>query len=305
MHTQIFHLQNLSALHVGTGQGVGVVDLPIARSKSTNLPLVPGSAIKGVLRDELASQEFLQKSDVQTLFGPDSSMEDAHAGAIAFGDANLLLLPIRSFAGTVAYATCPFILRQYKRDNQAQTSNLQIPQLGGSDDDKVSARVTDNSELMVGNTGNIALEDLDIQAYDNDTTQRWAEAITEFLYPETSKDYEEWRTQVAKRFVILPDDIFSFLADTATEVRTRIRIDRKTRTVQQGALWTEENLPADSVFWGVLGVSASRKKQDNRSAQDLADLLPNHEVKIQIGGKHTVGRGFCRLLLNATNTKEA
>ncbi|MGP5503722.1 type III-B CRISPR module RAMP protein Cmr4 [Psychrobacter celer] len=305
MHTQIFHLQNLSALHVGTGQGVGVVDLPIARSKSTNLPLVPGSAIKGVLRDELASQEFLQKSDVQTLFGPDSSMEDAHAGAIAFGDANLLLLPIRSFAGTVAYATCPFILRQYKRDNQAQTSNLQIPQLGGSDDDKVSARVTDNSELMVGNTGNIALEDLDIQAYDNDTTQRWAEAITESLYPETSKDYEEWRTQVAKRFVILPDDIFSFLADTATEVRTRIRIDRKTRTVQQGALWTEENLPADSVFWGVLGVSASRKKQDNRSAQDLADLLPNHEVKIQIGGKHTVGRGFCRLLLNANNTKEA
>ena len=305
MHTQIFHLQNLSALHVGTGQGVGVVDLPIARSKSTNLPLVPGSAIKGVWRDELASQEFLPKSDVQTLFGPDSSMEDAHAGAIAFGDANLLLLPIRSFAGTVAYATCPFILRQYKRDNQAQTSNLQIPQLGGSDDDKVSARVTDNSELMVGNTGNIALEDLDIQAYDNDTTQRWAEAITEFLYPETSKDYEEWRTQVAKRFVILPDDIFSFLADTATEVRTRIRIDRKTRTVQQGALWTEENLPADSVFWGVLGVSASRKKQDNRSAQDLADLLPNHEVKIQIGGKHTVGRGFCRLLLNANNTKEA
>lgn len=42
MQTQIFHLQNLSALHVGTGQGVGVgvVDLPIARSKSTNLPLV-------------------------------------------------------------------------------------------------------------------------------------------------------------------------------------------------------------------------------------------------------------------------
>mgnify|MGYP003112077415 CR=1 FL=1 len=305
MQTQIFHLQNLSALHVGTGQGVGVVDLPIARSKSTNLPLVPGSAIKGVLRDELAAQAFLQPDDINTLFGPDTSLEDAHAGAIAFGDANLLLLPIRSFAGTVAYATCPFILRQYKRDNNIKTADLQIPQLGGSDDDTVSARVTTNSSLIVRGTDRIALEDLDIQAYDNDTTQKWADAITESLYPENSKDYEDWRTQVASRFVILPDDIFSFLADTATEVRTRIRIDRKTRTVQQGALWTEENLPADSVFWGVIGVSQSRKKADNRSAQELADLLPKQEIQIQIGGKHTVGRGFCRLLLNANNTDEA
>ena len=305
MQTQIFHLQNLSALHVGTGQGVGVVDLPIARSKSTNLPLVPGSAIKGVLRDELASQNFLQENDIKTLFGPDTSLEDAHAGAIAFGDANLLLLPIRSFAGTVAYATCPFILRQYKRDNTTKTADLQIPQLAGSDDDTVSARVTARSSLIVRGTDRIALEDLDIQAYDNDSTQKWADAITESLYPDNSKDYEDWRTQVASRFVILPDDIFSFLADTATEVRTRIRIDRKTRTVQQGALWTEENLPADSVFWGVIGVSQSRKKSDDRSAQDLADLLPTQEVKIQIGGKHTVGRGFCRLLLNANNTEEA
>lgn len=305
MQTQIFHLQNLSALHVGTGQGVGVVDLPIARSKSTNLPLVPGSAIKGVLRDELAAQAFLQPDDINTLFGPESSTDDAHAGAIAFGDANLLLLPIRSFAGTVAYATCPFILRQYKRDNNAKIADLQIPQLGGSDDDTVSARVTANSSLIVRGTDRIALEDLDIQAYDNDTIQKWADAITESLYPENSKDYEDWRTQVASRFVILPDDIFSFLADTATEVRTRIRIDRKTRTVQKGALWTEENLPADSVFWGVIGISQSRKKADDRSAQALADLLPKQEIQIQIGGKHTVGRGFCRLLLAADTTLEA
>ena len=45
MQTKIFHLHALSALHVGTGQGVGVVDLPIARAKATNLPLVPGSAL--------------------------------------------------------------------------------------------------------------------------------------------------------------------------------------------------------------------------------------------------------------------
>ena len=102
MQTKIFHLHALSALHVGTGQGVGVVDLPIARAKATNLPLVPGSALKGVLRDEAQSQLGLKDDQIRSLFGPDNTVEDSHAGALALGDAHLLLLPIRSFAGTVA-----------------------------------------------------------------------------------------------------------------------------------------------------------------------------------------------------------
>lgn len=174
MQTKIFHLQNLSALHVGIGQGVGVVDMPIARAKATNLPIVPGSAIKGVLRDELAAQDKLNLDDIKTLFGPDTALEDAHAGAIAFGDANLLLLPIRSFAGTVAYATCPFILRQYKRD---MGIDLEVPDLeSGQQDNQVSARITTGSCLIIqGNS--IALEDLDIQAYDNDNTKKWADIV--------------------------------------------------------------------------------------------------------------------------------
>ena len=118
MNTRIFHLHALSALHVGTGQGIGAVDLPIARSRATNLPLVPGSALKGVLRDEAKEKWHVSKDDIQALFGADSQAdkENIHASAAAFGDAHLLLLPIRSFAGTVAFATCPFILQRYARD---------------------------------------------------------------------------------------------------------------------------------------------------------------------------------------------
>lgn len=285
MESRLFHLQNLTALHVGTGQGVGVVDLPIARAKATNLPLVPGSAIKGVLRDELPIEEH----DKKTLFGPYSEEENnAHAGAIAFGDAHLLLLPIRSFAGTLAYATCPYILQQYKRDTGTQ---LKVPNFADI------AGIVEDSALMVGNSYKIALEDLDIEANHNATINDWAEFITSNLYPDTVKDADAWREQVKKRFVILPDNMFSFLADTATEVRTRIRIERETRVVKQGALWTEENLPAEAVLWGMLGVSMSRNKKDERSAKDLAALLPEAETRIQIGGKHTVGRGLCRLLI--------
>lgn len=288
MQARIFHLQNLSALHVGTGQGVGVVDLPIARAKATNLPIVAGSALKGVLRDELKEQKNLDDKDIKTLFGPDNQQDIAHAGAIAFGDANLLILPIRSFAGTVAFATCPFILRQYKRDLGLA---LTVPNLTEN-----KAVITNDSALLIDNK--IGLEDLDIVAKNDSDAQSWATKIAEQLYPETTLDYQDWRKEFNKRFVILPDSIFSFLADTATEIRTRIRIDRATRVVQQGALWTEENLPADSVLWGVIGVSQSRDKNNEKSAEALANLLPTEAISLQLGGKHTVGRGLCRLLIN-------
>lgn len=288
MQTRIFHLQNLSALHVGTGQGVGVVDLPIARAKATNLPIVAGSALKGVLRDELKEQKNLEDKDIKTLFGPDNQQDIAHAGAIAFGDANLLILPIRSFAGTVAFATCPFILRQYKRDLGL---TLTVPNLTEN-----KAVIANDSALLIDNK--IGLEDLDIVAKNDSDAQSWATKIAEQLYPETTLDYQDWRKEFNKRFVILPDSIFSFLADTATEIRTRIRIDRVTRVVKDGHLWTEENLPADSVLWGVIGVSQSRDKNNEKTAEQLADLLPKEEISLQLGGKHTVGRGLCRLLIN-------
>lgn len=282
MNKRTFHLHALSALHVGTGQGMGTVDLPIARAKASNLPLIPGSGIKGVLRDSLN----LDAAQAKTLFGPNNTLDPAHAGALAVGDAHLLLLPIRSFAGTVAFATCPFILRQYKRDLGLQ---LDIPQVATNE-----AHLSNDSRLLLGRD-QIALEDLDMIARNSQQTNAWAQAIAKALYPNDS----DWQAQICSRFVVLPDDTFSFLADTATEIRMRIKIDRTTRTVQQGALWSEENLPAESVLWGIMGISPSRNHHDNdkRSAADVSADLKADEFNIQLGGKHTVGRGLCRFIL--------
>lgn len=38
MNQQLYYLQSISALHVGIGQGTGIIDLPIAREKASNLP---------------------------------------------------------------------------------------------------------------------------------------------------------------------------------------------------------------------------------------------------------------------------
>jgi CRISPR-associated RAMP protein, cmr4 family len=299
MNTRIFHLHALSALHVGTGQGIGAVDLPIARSRATNLPLVPGSALKGVLRDEAKEKWHVSKDDIQALFGADSQAdkENIHAGAAAFGDAHLLLLPIRSFAGTVAFATCPFILQRYARDVRGiLPESPKVPVL------KDSASVPENTVLRVSGS-QIALEDLDIGSETSTEAKQLAEHIAAAVYPENTANSEAWREQLCQRFIILPDSTFSFLADTATEIRMRIRIDRETRIVKEGALWSEENLPAESVLYGILAIDKSRHSRNAKSADELSALIPAGETQIQIGGKHTVGRGLCRLVLSDDLTK--
>lgn len=276
-----FHLHALSALHVGTGQGIGTVDLPIARARATNLPLVPGSSLKGVMRDCLSIDADLKK----TLFGPDNTIDVAHAGALAVGDAHLLLLPVRSFAGTLAYATCPFILRQYARD----TMTTGHPIMAVSD---TEAGITSISKLRIEDQ--VVLEDMDLRIKVDQNVNDWAQLIADRLFED-----DTWKMHLKQRFVILSDSMFSFLADTATEIRMRIRIDPATRTVKQGALWSEENLPAESVLWGVIGVSPSRRKEDAQDAQTLAKTLLDVKADVlQLGGKHTVGRGLCRFVLN-------
>lgn len=285
MKTELFHLHALSALHVGTGQAVGVVDLPIARAKATNLPLVPGSALKGVLRDEFAGH-----ADQAMLFGPERISESGsgHAGAVAFGDAHLLLLPVRSLAGVMAWATCPFVLTRYAADlRRARSCSLpEVPDVDGG-----HVALAAGSELQV-DKGTVVFDDLDL-VVDPDNPDGWAEHFATALFAD---DVESARTFPA-HFAVLSDTDFGFLADTATEVRARIRIDDETGTVAKGALWYEENLPAESVLWGLLGIGPGRKPAcgaDDAAARFRGGV--GEGKLLQIGGKATVGRGLVRFL---------
>jgi CRISPR-associated protein Cmr4 len=292
MEHQLFYLHALSALHAGTGQGVGAIDLPIARARATQLPLLPGSSLKGVLRDHAKQAKTLDDKSLPALFGPDNiGMDNPHAGALVVGDANLLILPVRAFCGVVAFATCPFILRRYARDlPAAHREQLPIPTLADTE-----AALPDDSSLS--DDQGLLLEDLDLSIQSNHTEAKaWGHHLAEALYPHDA----DWREEFVKHFAILPDNVFSFLADTATEIRARVRIDPNTRTVATGALWYEENLPAESVLWGMLAFSPSRNSAG--SAQEMQNkfktCFSQPEQLMQLGGKHTIGRGLCRLVLN-------
>ncbi|MDP2834551.1 MAG: type III-B CRISPR module RAMP protein Cmr4 [Pseudomonadota bacterium] len=290
MLTQLFHLHALSALHIGTGQALGAVDLPIARARASHLPLVPGSALKGVLRDELAGtdHEF-------TLFGPKKieTGGDGHAGALAFGDAHLLLLPVRSLAGVVAFATCPFVLARYAEDLK-RAGAQGVPSVPGVASEQVQLA---QASVLMAAAGLVALEDLDLTVAGNGAAEDWAARIASQVHPTD----DCWQKRLKERIAIVSDDTFSFLADTATEIRARISLN-DAGTVKEGP-WYEENLPAETVLWGLVAAGPGREKgKAMRPEVVLKDFneavndAGKREKLIQLGGKATVGRGLARFL---------
>ena len=287
MQARLFHLHTLSALHCGTGQSAGVVDLPIARARATKLPIVPGSSLRGVLRQQIADAN---PADAGTLFGPKTigGDRDSFAGALSIGDAHLLVLPVRCLAGIVGYVTAPFILRRYARDLARAGGALPaLPREPAAGEAVAAPRSVNILD------GKLVLEDLDLTAREDAALKEWAARIARAAYPGD----DESRKDFVARFALLPDSIMDFLAETATEIRARIALDPETGVVRPGALWYEENLPAETLLWGLYTISASNNRDDPRSGADLMDAMPGPDTLLQLGGKAGVGRGLTRFLI--------
>ena len=265
--TRLILLHALTPLHVGTGQAVGNVDLPIAREKATGFPLVPASALKGVLRDNFNNQSWATQA-----FG-----DADRAGAWVFTDLRILCLPVRSFFGVFAYTTCPLILQRLQRHAQVfgikGFENLSV-EVQGAD-----IALASNSALGKGNK--VYLEDLDLTAKQSPEADAVANAIAEKLLPNSERRY------FTERFAVVSNDVFTFLSETATEVVARVRLEDNTKTVASGGLWYEEAVPAEAVFYGFVGATSA---EPSLASLQIDQLL-------QIGGDATIGRGLCKVVI--------
>lgn len=270
MDAKLLLIQALSPIHAGTGQGVGVIDQPIAREKATDIPFVPGTTIKGVLRDACP------EGDRNNIFGPGTGEAELYAGAATFTDARLLLLPVRSLKGVFAWVTSPLLLKRLIRDvgDLNKTTSFDV----GEDDCIIS-----NISTLKLNDGKVILEDLDLTSKSSKEVDAWAEWLADSLY---GKD-TEWHKIMQERLCIISDDNLSYLLETATEITARIRLDVDKKTVAQGALWYEEALPVETVLAGIV-IAAKNKDKVFETVKMLT------KTTLQFGGNATVGRGLCK-----------
>jgi CRISPR-associated protein Cmr4 len=294
-NARIYWLHTLTPTHAGVGRGVGYIDLPIDRDSVTNWPLIRGSAFKGVWADFYKANEDNRQKDplLRAAFGVSSDVKDnaSNSGSLIPTDARLVCLPVRSFRGTFAWCTSPLALQMLRRTLElvGLPGLPPVPALDG--EEKVLISDGRGASVLVEKNDKVYLEDLDFTAVVNSAVGEWARRIGEWVFLGDAAWQEEFR----KRFVVLPDVVFDFCTETGTEVHTRVKISDEMKTVEPGALWTEESLLAETILAGVVacdrvfGPSGTETK-----AGDLLRRFATESLNLQIGGKATVGRGQVR-----------
>jgi CRISPR-associated protein Cmr4 len=287
MRKEHYLLKVLTPLHIGAGQGLGHVDLPIVREAHTNFPYIPGTSLKGALRNleinQVARARGERPSQVEERLKSDQKEEDilrlakifgvagegaeegkeVGAGKVLFSDAFIVLFPAKSAKGIFSLTTCPYAINRFFELLGIDQRVKDVPE------GKVKVPSTKDHKNLINNN-KLLLEEFVFEAEESEELKKFVELVGTFVGEENKR-----------RIVCVNDTDFKDFVSNYTEVQTHIKIDLNTGTVKEGALWTEEYVPAESVF--------------AFSLVFLEDLDFTPPTTFHLGGDITTGKGFVKV----------
>jgi CRISPR-associated protein Cmr4 len=310
--TKAIFFKCVSGLHAGSGTDLGIVDLPIQRERHTRFPKIESSGVKGCFRDAFRriDNNALPSDFIDVAFGPDDD-GDKHSGAVTFTDGRILLFPVRSARGIFAYITCPYVLSRLAEDCKYAGIG-DIPQIAVDE-----TALCSGTALLIPGKGKAVLEEYTYPAMENGEVKSLAETIAAWL---ESDGYR--RDFLLNNLIVLPNDDFSDFVQNATEIITRIKISDETGTVEPGALFSEELLPAETVMYSLVMASSLFLPKNHRENSDgseekkgwkksptlenaekngkqgkyiLDTIQSNMPAYLQMGGDATIGKGIVRV----------
>lgn len=282
--TRILYLFTRTPLHVGAGASVGAIDQPIVRERHTGFPVIPGTSLKGVLRDT-SVRAGMSAADVNAVFGEGygSGSNNFSAGRISFGEAKILAFPVRSAKGSFAFTTCPVALERFQREASALAA-LPIP----AEPADMACLAGDTVTITRNQQTGVVLEEYKFArpaAGAGRFPVDWERALLGLL------DDPVWQAGKG-RWVLLSNGDFGHFVRHACEVSQHVGIDPERGTAKPGALFNLEAVPAETLFVAPLNLLARGTGEIDR----LAELLSKMPM-LQFGGDGTTGLGFCTVKL--------
>ncbi len=263
-------------VHTGSGRALGLVDLPVAREAATDYPFIPGSGVKGSLRDksEAKFNDDEGQKRVRAAFG-----DQENAGGLLVTDARLLLLPVRSLSGIYKWLTCPFLLERFWRD--CQRAGLAATVFESNSLDSEWSQQLAPGKILAQDTEPVYLEERRFEVA-GPVQETWMKAISKLIH------YEQTRKRLHRQLAVVTDEDFGWFARFALQIQARNVLDDNKKTSQN--LWYEEALPADTLMYTLLLTRERDQKREEhlRLIQDLFDQDPY----LQCGGNETVGHGW-------------
>jgi len=288
-NTKFCLLHAISPVHAGSGAATGAVDLPIQRERQSGWPHIQASGVKGAFRDHCtrfwahsstALEPFAGKvkqavEAANRIFGSDTGNGGGQAGAIAFSDARLLAFPVRASAAPFVWVTCPALVKRLLRD---------LALVGCKTGKFTSLTVAKDSYLVIADSAKVISGDLVLEDVCLNPTEE---------NQELSKFFQDLVPE-AERLVLVPDDHFSFLVETATEIQAQIKIDPASGITVTGSLRYEELLPAETIMYCLIFFGDEKVAGDDPlKMKNIGDVVTAAVAEhIQMGGDLTLGRGI-------------
>lgn len=256
----------LDPIHVGTGgYRIGRVDNTIMREPGTDLPKIPGTTLCGVARAYTAMQstDKYQRA-IKTIkngkdeitgyvscAGKGGSDGEGHCGDVGcpvcipygftkktqslqgmaqFSDARILFFPVYSMIGPV-WVTSPGILDQFNQSVRLESSDkIKMARPSGA--------ITEGDKKYF-NIGWLMLELEGDGSFEIDCRK----------LPDVTDEVIFKFDEIAKRLILVSDELFPQVVNDNLEVRTSVSIDPQTGAAESGALFTFEAIPRATVLW--------------------------------------------------------
>jgi CRISPR-associated protein Cmr4 len=293
--------ETITPLHVGCGQDVGVVDLPVIRERTTAYPFIPGSGVRGSLRDAFSHRDG---SDVDLLFGPEAGGDEEarYAGCVATHDAKILLFPVRSDRGFFLWITCPAVLARFAREVEVFLPGAAawraVPSLAPAEEEVLGPAELAPAERAAP----VYLEEYAFQWRDGgEPAAAERQALAAWIEKLAAAGGVPG---LQARTVLVSDRTFHHFVTHATVVLQHNRLT-SAKTVEGGALFAVEAVPPQALFYGFLGGTASRRQpaegEHRLGAAEVLEALhafwgAQGAAYLHLGGDEGTGLGVTRLV---------
>ena len=283
-----FLLTALTPVHVGVGRSPGAVDLPVARD-GLGLPCIPASGVKGSVKSTCLRLLGNGCDRVcERGYGWDlrlgERVEEEYASPIVLTDGFLLFYPVRvetseGFGYGLA-SSCTLLSRA--RDllslcnklgaccDAASEVEALLRYCNGAGSGQGEAYF---NNIPVGGNDYVYVREAALSLLSG--TTRLVERLAEHTYIFTS------------------DEAFLSVVEAGILRQTRVRLDYKKKTVEEGGLWTEEYVSQGAVFYTASLYRSIERAMGAEQARRLNNtVLRETGYVLAIGGKETIGKGI-------------
>jgi len=251
--------------------------------------------------DDAKLNEVFTSNELKELFteydknGKLVKVHSEFAGALGFSDARLLLFPVKSMKGVFAWITCPKVLKQFAEDLKlSELPTAKLDEVLRLSPNQKRSYVSFNSDLTIERKkDNVSIKSVVLEEYSFEVEEK--QALSDFGYWLSTNVFDSsnlWKDKILFDIVLLSNDDFKDFVNLSTEVITRTKIDNETGTVQTGALFTEEYLPAESIMYSLV-LTANEFKAGGLKETDIKKFFDeNLPTVVQIGGNASLGKGI-------------